>query len=96
MPELPADDLPGDGTPGDAAPGDAGREDGLSYENARAQLREIVTRLESGSQTLEESLALWERGERLARICQTWLAGARSRLDEVLDDGASPAGGDTP
>jgi exodeoxyribonuclease VII small subunit len=33
---------------------------------------------------LEESLALWERGEELARVCQEWLDGARARLDQAL------------
>ena len=51
-----------------------------SYEQARAELREIVGKLESGGQPLEESLALWQRGEELAGICQRWLAGARTRL----------------
>ena len=41
----------------------------------------MVERLESGGGTLEESLALWERGEKLADICQRWLDGARARLD---------------
>ena len=56
-----------------------------SYEEARAELVEVVRRLEAGGITLEESLALWERGERLASICQEWLDGARKRLDEVID-----------
>ncbi|TIC86317.1 exodeoxyribonuclease VII small subunit [Nocardioides sp. GY 10113] len=56
----------------------------LSYEAARAELVEVVAALESGGTTLEESLALWERGERLATICQTWLDGARERLDLVI------------
>jgi exodeoxyribonuclease VII small subunit len=52
----------------------------LSYEQARAELASVVERLESGGGTLEESLALWERGEKLADICQRWLDGARERL----------------
>jgi exodeoxyribonuclease VII small subunit len=52
----------------------------LSYEEARDELVEVVRRLESGGATLEESLALWERGEELATICQRWLDGARARL----------------
>jgi exodeoxyribonuclease VII small subunit len=52
-----------------------------SYEQARAELAEVVERLEAGGGTLEESLALWERGELLADICQRWLDGARARLD---------------
>ena len=59
--------------------------DGLSYEEARAELVRIVERLESGGGTLEESLALWERGEALAAICQRWLDGARARLDAVRE-----------
>ena len=53
----------------------------LSYEQARDALAEVVTRLETGGSTLEESLRLWERGEELAAICQRLLDGARARLD---------------
>jgi exodeoxyribonuclease VII small subunit len=54
------------------------------YEDARAELREVVAKLESGGQSLEESLALWERGEVLADICQRWLDGASARLDQAI------------
>jgi exodeoxyribonuclease VII small subunit len=57
----------------------------LSYEAAREELVETVRRLEAGGTTLEESLALWERGEQLATICQQWLDGVRKRLDETLE-----------
>jgi exodeoxyribonuclease VII small subunit len=57
------------------------KSDALSYEAARDQLAEVVATLESGSSTLEESLALWERGESLAKICQEWLDGAKAKLD---------------
>jgi exodeoxyribonuclease VII small subunit len=53
----------------------------LSYEQARAELAAVVEKLEAGGSTLEESLALWERGEHLAAVCQQWLDGARARLD---------------
>lgn len=56
-----------------------------SYEQAREELVAVVTALEAGGTTLEESLALWERGEKLARICQSWLDGARERLDAVIE-----------
>jgi exodeoxyribonuclease VII small subunit len=59
-------------------------EDQPSYEEAREELVEVVRRLESGGTDLEESLALWERGEQLARICQGWLDGARRRLDAAV------------
>lgn len=56
-----------------------------SYEAAREELVDVVRRLETGGSTLEESLALWERGEQLATWCQEWLDGARQRLDAVLE-----------
>lgn len=59
--------------------------DELTYEEARAELVEVVQRLENGGTTLEESLALWERGEALATRCQSWLDGARERLDAVVE-----------
>ena len=55
-----------------------------SYEEAREELVEVVRTLEAGGTTLEESLALWERGEALAKTCQEWLDGARKRLDEAM------------
>ncbi|WFP15769.1 exodeoxyribonuclease VII small subunit [Citricoccus muralis] len=64
----------------------------LSYEQARAELVETVARLEAGGAGLEESLALWERGEALAQRCEAWLDGARRRLDEVR----AQAGGEVP
>lgn len=67
-----------------------------SYEEARAELVEVVRRLEAGGTSLEESLALWERGEALATICQEWIDGARARLEAVLDqeDDVGDAGAD--
>ncbi|SEF80584.1 Exodeoxyribonuclease VII small subunit [Actinacidiphila yanglinensis] len=56
----------------------------LGYEQARDELVDVVRRLEAGGATLEESLALWERGEELAKVCRHWLEGARARLDAAL------------
>ncbi len=56
-----------------------------SYEDARDELVTVVQKLETGGGSLEESIALWERGEELARICQQWLDGARARLDAVIE-----------
>jgi exodeoxyribonuclease VII small subunit len=53
----------------------------MSYEQARTELAGVVEKLEAGGTSLEESLALWERGEKLADVCQRWLDGARERLD---------------
>jgi exodeoxyribonuclease VII small subunit len=55
--------------------------DTLSYEQAREELITIVQQLESGGVPLEESLALWERGEQLAAICQAWLDGAKAKIE---------------
>ncbi len=55
----------------------------LSYEAARDELAQVVSSLETGGATLEESLKLWERGEELAKICQEWLDGAKAKLDSV-------------
>lgn len=59
-----------------------------SYEEARAELVEVVRQLEAGGTNLEESLVQWERGEKLASICQDWIDGARARLEAVLDQDA--------
>jgi exodeoxyribonuclease VII small subunit len=56
----------------------------LGYEQARDELVDVVRRLEAGGTSLEESLALWERGEALAARCQQWLDGARARLDAAM------------
>ncbi len=53
----------------------------LTYEQARDELVAVVAQLESGGVPLEQSLALWERGEALADRCQQELDGARKRLD---------------
>jgi len=68
--------------------------DQLGYEAAREELVETVRRLEQGGTSLEESLALWERGEALARRCQEWLDGARRRLDTVVEEGSAVDGTD--
>ena len=66
----------------------------LPYEKARDELTDLVKRLEAGGLTLEQSLELWERGERLAAICEEWLEGARARLATVMaqrgNDEAAP------
>lgn len=53
----------------------------LSYEQARDELIRVVNELEQGGATLEQSIALWERGEALAKRCEEWLIGAKERLD---------------
>jgi exodeoxyribonuclease VII small subunit len=65
-------------------------DEALGYEQARDELIEVVRRLEAGGTTLEESLALWERGEELAKVCRHWLEGARARLNAALAHPAEP------
>jgi len=67
-----------------------------SYEQARDELVAIVSALEAGGVSLEESIALWERGEELAAICQRWLDGARARLDSVIQSGGDADSDDAP
>ncbi|OAN33645.1 exodeoxyribonuclease VII small subunit [Microbacterium sp. H83] len=55
--------------------------DTLSFEAARDELVKVVSELEQGAPTLEQSLALWERGEALAARCDEWLLGAKRRLE---------------
>jgi exodeoxyribonuclease VII small subunit len=71
--------------PNGKTPSDEAQELPETYEASRAELEDVVRRLETGGVTLEESLALWERGELLARQCQEWLDGARRRLDAVRE-----------
>jgi exodeoxyribonuclease VII small subunit len=55
--------------------------DELTYEEARDELAGVVRGLESGGLTLEQSLAMWERGQQLADRCQALLDAAQQRLD---------------
>lgn len=92
-----------DGSATPAGKNGSGRE-ALSYEQARDKLAAVVKRLEAGGLTLEQSLELWERGERLAAVCGEWLDGARARLaaamarrdDEHDDSGQAGAEDDAP
>ncbi len=90
-----ASDAKGPGAKGSVAKGPGAERP--AYEQARDELTELVKRLEAGGLTLEQSLALWERGERLAVICEEWLEGARARLAAAMgarggesDAGAAP------
>ena len=80
-----------------SAPKASGEGTALSYEQARDKLAAVVKRLEAGGLTLEQSLELWERGERLAAVCGEWLDGARARLAAAMarrDDAGETASED--
>lgn len=61
-------------------------EESIGFEEARDELMSIVSALEGGGHTLEQSLALWQRGEELAGLCQTWLDTARATLDAAMSE----------
>ena len=68
--------------------------DTLSFEAARDELVKVVSELEQGAPTLEQSLALWERGEALAARCEEWLLGAKRRLEAARATSTGTAEGD--
>ncbi|RFA09758.1 exodeoxyribonuclease VII small subunit [Subtercola boreus] len=78
---MPNPSAPSDAVAVGAPAGAATDTSALSYEQARDELVQVVNELERGAATLEQSLALWERGEALAARCEEWLIGAKSRLD---------------
>ena len=69
---------------------EAAEESALSYEQARDELVQVVQRLESGGVPLDESLALWERGEHLAAVCQARLDGAKAKVDAARARSQAP------
>lgn len=58
----------------------------LSYEEARDELQKVVTELEQQNVSLEASMALWERGEALAKLCEEFLSGARQKLEKAQQE----------
>lgn len=62
-----------------------------NYEQARDELAEVVAALEAGGLSLDDSLRLWERGEALARMCTTFLEGARARVEAALAAADNPS-----
>jgi exodeoxyribonuclease VII small subunit len=55
----------------------------VSFEQAQKELEQIVERLERGEADLDETLALWQRGEELYRLCRAKLDGAQGRIEEL-------------
>ncbi len=68
----------------------------LSYEDARNELVQVVTDLEAGTATLEQTIELWERGEALAARCEEWLVGAKERLNKAKAAGSTSLPADAP
>ncbi len=66
---------------------------GFTFEKAVAELESIVARLERGDVALDESIAIYERGERLKKHCETLLSAAENRIEKIrLDRSGKPAG----
>ncbi|WP_280774813.1 exodeoxyribonuclease VII small subunit [Rhizobium sp. SG_E_25_P2] len=66
---------------------------GLSFEQAVQELESIVARLERGDVPLDQSIAIYERGEALKKHCETLLGAAESRIEKIrLDRAGKPAG----
>ena len=62
-----------------------------SFEDALAELEEIVQKLESGNAPLDESISLYERGAALKAHCETRLKAAREKVEKIiLDENGQP------
>ncbi|CAD7056652.1 MULTISPECIES: exodeoxyribonuclease VII small subunit [Pseudorhizobium] len=66
---------------------------GYTFEKAVAELESIVARLERGDVALDESIAIYERGEALKKHCEKLLAAAENRIEKIrLDRAGKPQG----
>lgn len=68
----------------------------LSFEEALKELEQIVARLESGTELLDESIRLYERGSALRRRCADRLDAAQARIEAIRLDGEGRPAGTTP
>jgi exodeoxyribonuclease VII small subunit len=68
----------------------------LSFERALEELETIVKRLEDGKVPLEESVAIYERGEALKRRCEELLRQAEARVDKITTDANGQVTGTEP
>ena len=68
----------------------------LSFERAMEELESIVTRLEGGKVPLEESVAIYERGESLKRRCEELLRQAEVRVEKITIDANGELSGTVP
>ena len=70
--------------------------EGMSFEQAMAELERVVRQLESGEVPLEQSIALYERGERLRGHCEAKLRVAEEKVDQITADAEGNAAGTKP
>lgn len=65
----------------------------MSFEEALRALEDVVRRLESGDVPLDESIALYERGEELRKACQARLDAAQAKIEKIVQgEGGKPSG----
>ena len=77
-------------------PEDNKMQDGPSFEAALAELETIVRKLETGEASLEESITLYEQGQRLKQLCEARLAHAQARIERIRVGEDGQAAGTTP
>ncbi len=68
----------------------------MTFEDALKALEEIVRKLEGGEAALDESIALYERGERLRQHCQARLDAAQARIEKIVQGADGQARGTAP
>lgn len=68
----------------------------LSFEQALVALEEVVQQLESGSVPLDQSITLYERGEKLRKLCQARLDDAQARIEKIVTDANGAASSTVP
>jgi exodeoxyribonuclease VII small subunit len=80
-PSVPPDGISPDGVPPDGVPPDIAA---MSFEDALAELEQIVRRLEGGQVKLDEAIISYERGAQLKRHCERKLNEAQQRVDRIV------------
>lgn len=81
----------------DEAPtADAAKISEMSFEDALRALEQVVRQLESGDVALDQSIALYERGEALRQHCQARLDAAQARIEAIVQDSRGQATGTRP
>ncbi len=68
----------------------------MPFERALEELETIIRRLEEGKVPLEESVAIYERGEMLKRRCEELLKAAEARVEKITPDASGKAKGTEP
>ncbi|MDJ0977503.1 MAG: exodeoxyribonuclease VII small subunit [Erythrobacter sp.] len=81
---------------GNTATGNGGNIEQMSFEEALSALETIVTQLERGDVPLDQSITLYERGERLRAACQKRLDAAQARIEKIVTSATGEPTGTAP